>query len=545
MAVNYSTDVLDTNSFAAALGDETRSLVRWLGQPSSRMKIVLALLVLYAIAINAWVSEDAYITFRSIDQLNAGNGPRWNPHERVQAFTHPLWFGLLSIFSHLIPNLFFASIVLGALCTICALLIFWASLKRMRGIPIAVLGILTFISSKAIMDYSTSGLENPLSYLLLAAVLLTSHHWLAKQQTKYLFAAHTCIFLLAVNRLDSLSLTLPVMVWLLISSWKLKGATRAMTIWALASVPLAGWQAFSLIYYGFPFPNTAYAKVFQGLGPIFAIPKGVWYLVSSAGTDPLILAIPFAVLVGLRSRDPFAKALSWGITLNLGYILWIGGDYMAGRFLTLSIVTALFLILSKLSDRHLARGALFLLVFLAWPLHPLNPFSDHYTSAPAFGVLDERAFSSSESSLEACLVALAGTGECPDHPWIWKGQDFARSDRKITVTTAMGMFGWVAGLDKIIVDRFALTDPLLARIPTDQTHQSRSGHLSRPLPAGYLKSLETGLNRVEDPYLSEYYGHLRTITQAPIFSRNRFRTILNFNLGRYDYLLDKYLAGEQ
>ena len=54
----------------------------------------------YALAIwifvkNAWVAEDAYIIFRSVEQVFAGNGPVWNSHERVQAFTSPLWFGLL------------------------------------------------------------------------------------------------------------------------------------------------------------------------------------------------------------------------------------------------------------------------------------------------------------------------------------------------------------------------------------------------------------------------------------------------------------------
>ena len=28
---------------------------------------------------NAWVSDDAYILFRSLDQLLSGHGPRWNP----------------------------------------------------------------------------------------------------------------------------------------------------------------------------------------------------------------------------------------------------------------------------------------------------------------------------------------------------------------------------------------------------------------------------------------------------------------------------------
>ena len=64
---------------------------------ADRRSIILAV-VAYTVAIgifvkNAWVAEDAYIVFRSVEQLFAGNGPVWNPHERVQAFTSPLWFG--------------------------------------------------------------------------------------------------------------------------------------------------------------------------------------------------------------------------------------------------------------------------------------------------------------------------------------------------------------------------------------------------------------------------------------------------------------------
>jgi len=38
----------------------------------------------------AWVCGDAYITFRTIDNLVHGYGLRWNVDERVQAFTHPV-----------------------------------------------------------------------------------------------------------------------------------------------------------------------------------------------------------------------------------------------------------------------------------------------------------------------------------------------------------------------------------------------------------------------------------------------------------------------
>jgi arabinofuranosyltransferase len=45
--------------------------------------------------LSAWLSDDALITVRSVLNLISGYGPSFNLDERVQSFTHPLWFLLL------------------------------------------------------------------------------------------------------------------------------------------------------------------------------------------------------------------------------------------------------------------------------------------------------------------------------------------------------------------------------------------------------------------------------------------------------------------
>ena len=57
---------------------------------------LLVLFVLWVILQNAWVSDDAYITFRVIENFIAGYGPNFNIGERVQVYTHPLWMVLLA-----------------------------------------------------------------------------------------------------------------------------------------------------------------------------------------------------------------------------------------------------------------------------------------------------------------------------------------------------------------------------------------------------------------------------------------------------------------
>lgn len=44
----------------------------------------------------SWVGDDSYITLRTIENWLTGNGLTWNPGERVQTYTHPLWLFLLA-----------------------------------------------------------------------------------------------------------------------------------------------------------------------------------------------------------------------------------------------------------------------------------------------------------------------------------------------------------------------------------------------------------------------------------------------------------------
>ena len=51
--------------------------------------------------VNAsWISDDALITMRHVLNFINGYGPVFNVGERVQAYTHPLWFLLISLFSY-------------------------------------------------------------------------------------------------------------------------------------------------------------------------------------------------------------------------------------------------------------------------------------------------------------------------------------------------------------------------------------------------------------------------------------------------------------
>jgi len=58
--------------------------------------IVFALAFFFFVMVkNAWLSDDAYITLRTVYNFIHGYGLTWNVGERVQTYTHPLWMFLL------------------------------------------------------------------------------------------------------------------------------------------------------------------------------------------------------------------------------------------------------------------------------------------------------------------------------------------------------------------------------------------------------------------------------------------------------------------
>jgi hypothetical protein len=88
--------------------------------------IALALLYIGLVIRTSWVGDDAYITFRALENFLHGYGPVFNVGERVQVFTHPLWFLLQAAANWLLQfwpahpfgaaQLFFLNILLSIDC---------------------------------------------------------------------------------------------------------------------------------------------------------------------------------------------------------------------------------------------------------------------------------------------------------------------------------------------------------------------------------------------------------------------------------------------
>jgi arabinofuranosyltransferase len=133
-------------------------------------------------------------------------------------------------------------------------------------------------------------------------------------------------------------------------------------------------------------------------------------------------------------------------------------------------------------------------------------------------------------------------GKTPSHDWINEGTNARLDGLTYIPHVAVGMVGFNAGPEAHILDVYAVTDPLLARLPVARHLSHRIGHFGRMVPAGYKRTIMTGENQIADSYLREYYDKLTILTRGDIFSLTRLTEIIKFNLGWYDHLVEQYLS---
>jgi arabinofuranosyltransferase len=483
----------------------------------------------------AWVSDDAFITLRTIDNWWHGYGLRWNVGERVQTYTHPLWLLLLTLPVGLSGSGFFATLALSLLVSSATV---WLVARESRW-PWTVLALLSL--SPSFVDFCSSGLENPLTHLLLAALAACLLRPLPPRP-RFLAVALIAGFA-AVNRLDTSLLYLPA----LIAAWPRAEPRSALRLLATGAAPLILWESFSLVYYGFLLPNTAYAKTSWAHLPLrFQLGLGLDYLYESARADPVAVGLlALAGFLALRERSRAQLALCAGALLYLAYAVWIGGDFMRGRFVSAPVLACA---LSLSRSEWLAspvRRLRCVAAALGLSLLGIGPPAATGASFGAgtniqqlttpHGVRDERAMFFPHDSL---LNAARSNPDRDGHPWSGAGHALRKSGKRaVRIVEAIGHLGYYAGPRFHFVDYWAIADPLLARLPPSWGY---SGHYVRGIPIGYLESLRSDSNLIAHQSLARYYAALRTVIRAPLWSAERWREIVRIQRGEYAPLLDDY-----
>lgn len=527
------------------------------GSSSDYVIMIWLSFYLYAIVANAWVADDAYITFRTLDNLVNGYGLRWNVTERVQAFTNPLWLFVHVPVYYFTKEVYFTTLLISLGFDAVTFLLVAKLFKTSPGFIFSFL-CLPLIISQAFRDYATSGLENPLTFFLITIFCVMLIHRARFSSTGLLFYTSLITALAAVNRLDTVLLYLPVLTFLSISH-----VHGRRNLWPLLGgfLPLLLWEAFSLFYYGFLFPNTAYAKLSTGIPTRDYVQQGLVYTIDLLKNDPWsAIVIMIAAILTLysfyilwqhrQSRDTaqwesylLRTLLGSGLLLYCFYILRVGGDFMSGRFWATPFFLAVLLLNWWLQplDKPLAWRNYLIGITLALIFVVVRQIDSDEPIVRWSGIANERKFYLSTNG----LLQYTRENNVSVHSWAVNGFQLKNEANKqghrlVVVNQGIGMLGFYAGSEVTIIDNLGLSDSLLARLPV-AGDKWRIGHYFRKGPLGYIHVHKTGSLDQLPLSLAQYYQPLHSITTDPLFDGQRLTTILWFNLGKYDHYLEEYI----
>jgi arabinofuranosyltransferase len=312
-------------------------------EATSPPRWVVPVLAVIAMAL-AWsmrfVQDDAYISFRYARNLAEGHGLVFQPGDKVQGFTNPLWTMLLAI-PHLLgrdPALF--SQLVGVACAGGTVVVSFAlarSLLRTTwqaiGAVAVLLGCVTFVS------YGTGGLETSLQTLLVTSVACLALTRASRNDAGVmtLLAVSVLSGLAMLTRLDSAVLVVPwsVVAWVAVDrglrtrGWRVRTG-HVLAVVVPAALLVTAWVGWASAYYGSAIPNTLKAKA-GGLTSLKFGIQYVWLFILSFGLPVLI---PATVM---RGRE-LVRSTRWRIVVGvIGlwvlYVVLAGGDFMEFRFM--------------------------------------------------------------------------------------------------------------------------------------------------------------------------------------------------------------------
>jgi arabinofuranosyltransferase len=237
-----------------------------------------------------------------------------------------------------------------------------------------------------------------------------------------------------------------------------------------------------------------------------------------------------------------------GIPLYLIYLLRIGGDFMGGRYFALPLLCSLALISRiqfpkmKLSWAVVLVGLISIVSFQA---HLITPVAENIFLVNQGNwdksIGDERLFyapGTSITSLKNRIWELTEMGEMNRFEWPYfqfraEGEQLAQqggnNNHPVFVSDSIGFRGFFAGPNVTLIDVYALADPLLARLPVTNPTHLRVGHMERAVPPGYIDSVQSGRNQIQDPQTAALYDKLLIVTRGDLFTSQRWQMIWEMN----------------
>jgi tetratricopeptide (TPR) repeat protein len=328
--------------------------------------ILLSFVLIYLCNQVKFVQDDSYISFRFVKNFVEGKGLVFNPGEKVEGYTNLLWVLLLSIFYAMKMNIEtiaqylsmgFGILVLFQTYKISSLVLLKEENKKGKAsastsylfnfIPVVML-----VLTGAYNFWAISGME---TCMFISFVLAGIFYYMKNRNgdsPNYLFSLF--IFLASLTRPEGLYFFgLIIIHKVIISIKENKGgfvkdifSKNNLITYAVYIVPTGLFMLWRLSYYGYPFPNTAYAKT----GFSAAYMAAGWTYFKNFFEAYMLYGVVFALpLFLLKKKENFFEiSLMYLLTILYSiYIIVVGGDVLKQFRFFLPILPLIYILFGK------------------------------------------------------------------------------------------------------------------------------------------------------------------------------------------------------
>ena len=398
----------------------------------------------YDLSGHAIGSDDAWISYRYAWNLSHGNGLVFNPGEAVEGFSNLLYVLLLSAVFFVAGDvdIYKVSVALNTAAVATGCWLFWRHVRAELGPKPALWAAFFFGLAPMFWLWAASGLETTVVLLFQLGI------WFAVERARATPDLRSGLYLalwsagLIVLRADGFLMPLAAAVYLMLHGRRRSG----LGIVATVVVTQGLLSTFRLHYYGFPLPNSYYAKI---AGPVLErVADALERLgqgVVSSGMLAAVVVVVVALVWAARRRDLASVRFSLIFPcLAVAYWLYIGGDHFFERFLIVLYPMGALAVL-RLLHQGGVKGPAWAFVGLLLIGMQLGPLA-----------IDPR-FNYTRSRYDRWVEL--GT---------YLGQTYPG---KRLATDASGKIPYFSGL--YTIDTLGLNDTHIARVPV---HRFRSGH---------------------------------------------------------------------
>ncbi len=296
-------------------GEKPPNQFRWVGP--TLLVVGVLLFLAFAVMYN-FTQDDAYITFRYVDNFVNGDGMVFNIGERVEGYTNFLWLILLIPVKLAGLDLVLVSRVLGVLCGVGTLYVLYLLAGRIFGINSLWRGTVCVLlgATYSFAYWAVAGLETAAF-----ALAMTTSLYLYFNRS---YVTAPMLVIAALLRPEGGLVLAFILGYEIISSRRI--TEYAMITLGVSVAALLPYAVFKLVYFGGLLPNPFYAKAGFTLAKVGdGIDYVGTYFWHYLGAGFFILPALYAIIKKKQKELIFPAAF---VGIYIVYIVFIGGDVL-------------------------------------------------------------------------------------------------------------------------------------------------------------------------------------------------------------------------